>query len=803
LGTFLPLALHCARSQTVRCLASALQIRATLLMMGRGPHVVTLAAIALTFGASGALAQGTMRRGVPETETTDSSGHIKTGVSPLRARLSGTVVLADGSVAEELVDIYAECAGNRVLVATADSKGRFSVSRDSLRGMTGTGACALRAFLEGHRSEAKPLADLKPGTDERVGRLVLQPLSANANGLTSSADEQASKAQQKIYEKALDQAARTEWPSAIDSLRKVTSAYPGYSSAWLTLGLLQLGGGDRRGAQESFLSAVRTDPKFGLPLIQAATLDASQGNWSAVRDRSQKAIDLNPAAFPDAWALNALGNLGLEDIEAAEKSAREGLRVDTGHDYPELEYALGSVLASKQQVGEAIKHLQAYIDRAPHGMYADAARSTLAQMRAPAAAVPASSAFVSAPAAQASDLSTSLGDGPPTSALRDRNAPLLLKTPDYTCLESITRTRVDARGRARDADLFRVEIGISDEREIYGYAGGKRFSGESLAAMLGNSFSTTGVFSMLARALIAGNGTTIAFAGLEVLDGETVYRYYFRSIPGEARWSIQYGKSSARGGEEGYFFVGRASLTLRRVQVRAIQIPTDLKLKELDAVIDYQPETVGTRPVLLPYEARVHVEEGSGVQSVSRMFFDHCRSFTAESTFFFGADNSQDESTHPVKSPELPPDLEIAVSLGSPVSVTTTTESDLLTARVAAPVALRGHEIIAAGAAVEGHVRPWRGENGVIVELDRVQTRHGWAPFYARLVSVASTQAQVESSAGSRKKSDPEIPGVAKIVFATRSAELAVGTRMLWRTEPLAVTPNSVQPQLGTEVGIH
>ena len=100
--------------------------------------------------------------------------------------------------------------------------------------------------------------------------------------------------------------------------------------------------------------------------------------------------------------------------------------------------------------------------------------------------------------------------------------------------------------------------------------------------------------------------------------------------------------------------------------------------------------------------------------------------------------------------------------------------------------------MIAAGAAVEGHVRPCRGENGVIVELDRVQTRNGWAPFYARLVSVASTQAAGRKHAGSRKKSDPEIPGVAKIVFATRSAELAAGTRMLWRTwrtEPLAVTP--------------
>ena len=168
-----------------------------------------------------------MHRPVPESETTNSNGDLKPGaLPPGRARLSGTVVLADGSAANELVDIYAECAGNRVLVATADSKGRFSVSRDSLRSITGTKACALHAFLDGYYPAAQPLADVKLGSDEKVGRLVLHPLSANANGFTSTADKDASKAQQKIYEKALDQAARTEWSSAIDSLRKVTSAYP-------------------------------------------------------------------------------------------------------------------------------------------------------------------------------------------------------------------------------------------------------------------------------------------------------------------------------------------------------------------------------------------------------------------------------------------------------------------------------------------------------------------------------------------------------------------------------------------------
>jgi hypothetical protein len=83
-----------------------------------------------------------------------------------------------------------------------------------------------------------------------------------------------------------------------------------------------------------------------------------------------------------------------------------------------------------------------------------------------------------------------------------------------------------------------------------------------------------------------------------------------------------------------------------------------------------------------------------------------------------------------------------------------------------------------------------------------VQTRNGWAPFYARLLSVASAQAAVQN-AGSAKKSDPEIPGVAKIVFADRSGELAAGARMLWQTEPVTAATEASQPQLSTGMGIH
>ena|GEM_PF-3127107 len=780
-------------------------MRATLLTMNKRRRVrVIFAAIVLTVTASApAFAQGTLVRPTPESETRDSSGNLKIGNSAEKM-VRGSVVLADGDVPEELVAIYSDCGGIQTWVAAADSKGRFSFDPVSLGVPTKAKECRLRAFLEGYHSDTRAVTDMNSSS----GKLVLQPLSPDASGLTSNSGQQASKAQRKMYDKALDEAARREWPNAIASLQKAVSAYPGYSSAWLSLGILQQTRDDRAGAEKSFLESVRADPKFALPLIEVATLEAARGDWRAVLDHSEKAIALNPAAFPDAYALNASANVSLQNVNAAEKSAQEGIKLDREHQYPELEYSLGIVLYSKDDIEGATKHLQSYVNRSPNGPNAGAARNALAQMQTAIAATPEPSATTSrSPIAQPNSLGAPASGGPATGLLQDRNAPLLVKTPDYTCLESISRAQVDTRGHPHGAELIRIEVAVSDGREIYGNAGGKRFSNERLADMLGDTFSTTGLFNSIARALIAGSNARVVFAGEEALNGESVFRYNFQVLPGHAGWSIQYGKESGQAGEEGWFFVDSANLILRRAVVHAVEMPRNLKLKELDATIDYEPETIADRRVLLPYTAQVHVNEGSGMERASRMFFDHCRAFTAESALSFDVNSLPAQDNQAPGKADLPSDLEVIVSLVSPVSPASAAVNDVLTATVAAPVFLRGHEIIARGAIIEGHVRPLHGRNSVTIELDRVKTREGWAPFYAHIVSLAATaQAKAEGAgqeSGERTTpADPEIPGVARIDFAGKSGELAAGTQMIWKTEPLAAPTEAHAPQLGTSMGM-
>lgn len=348
-------------------------------------QLVFLAGIWITGLASQAFCQGTLVRQTPQSATTDSSGHLKKGdaASANDTTAHGLVVLADGSAPMELVEIYGGCGGIQKLIAIADSKGRISFNPSVLTGdAIKAKACTVHASLDGYLSETKAVTDTNLKSGGKLGKIVLQPLSSSVDGLISRADGEANKAQRTMYEKALDEAAKQDWANAIASLEKATSAYPGYSSAWLSLGILQQSRRDRAGAEKSFLEAARVDPRFALPLIQAAALEALQGDWQATLAHSQKAIDINPAAFPQAYSLNALANISLQNADAAEKSAREGLRLDTEHQYLELEYALGIVLYSKNDNEGAAKHLQAYVDESPEGSNAAAARNELAQMQA-------------------------------------------------------------------------------------------------------------------------------------------------------------------------------------------------------------------------------------------------------------------------------------------------------------------------------------------------------------------------------------------------------------------------------------
>ena len=314
---------------------------------------------------------------------------------------------------------------------------------------------------------------------------------------------------------------------------------------------------------------------------------------------------------------------------------------------------------------------------------------------------------------------------------------------------------------------------------------------------------------------IAGDQLAIERVGEFVLEGEPVVRYNFQALPSTAGWMVSYGRESGSAREAGWFLVDSKNLVLRRVFVKAANIPSNLKLTNLSALIDYESETIGDYRVLLPSIARVEVGERAGLRRASIISFDHCRSFTADSTLSFPTTDPKEASKSMTKPVRLPVGVEVAVSINSPLSPSSAEENDVLTATVARSVILNGHELIESGAVIEGHNRPKRGKNAVIIQFDRVHTRLGWAPFYAQLVSISgSPEAHVrggnsdQQTAQSLRAADdyveltePEIPGVATITFSSKAAEVPTGAQMIWKTEPLLVAPkDALVPQMSTSM---
>ncbi len=744
--------------------------------------------------------QGTLRR--PQASNTDVFGQRKDdaeNASKGNRRLHGNVVMDDGTVPDVMVQIIASCPGFSRLMGTSDSRGRFEFSFDSSFSsdltLTSKG-CVLYALLPGYETATLSLTGVQ---ESNLGTLTLKPRAGNSAGLRPASNHSGTEHDRKIYDRAVGEASKQDFTSAVKRLQQLVSSSPQYSAAWLGLGLCEEIQGARADAVKSYLQAAQADPKFALPLVYAASIEKARGDYKAALEHSQDAIDLNPLAFPDAYAIRASASLLLGNADEAEKSARAGLALDRHHRYPELEYILATALFTKNDVAEAKQHFRTYVSDSPNGPNVSSAREQLAAIeqtetkatKAGLEGAPMPQGNVQPPSTQPRN--TELA------SFQAVNAPLLANSSDYTCLESILPQTVDSRGHSTFGEVLRADVGVSEGKEIYGPANGKRFEGRGGGALLGYQFSTTGLFGSIARALVAGTHFTTQPSGNVTVGTGALTRFDFHGAYGGS-WTIVEGSRSGVAGEQGWFLFDSKTHLLRRVFIAAAGIPQNLKLSRLSALVDYEPEVIEGRSVLVPSSAKVEAVDQSGVSSLAFLSFDHCRAFTAESTLRTDAETPDLPSSEGGIRNGLSDGTELEIVLRTAVTPSSAASGSTVQATVLLPIKKGGQTLLEAGAQVEGDVRMEWNSNTLILELSRIQTHHGWAPFYAKLVKFESAGAyQVQSDPSAR----PEVPGLARMMFTPGAAAINPGTQMLWKTEPLLNSPiRSADPKLGTSVSL-
>jgi tetratricopeptide (TPR) repeat protein len=343
--------------------------------------------------------------------TTGSGGQTSVQATPGRGGdtsrpiyVSGKVVMADGSPVVPNIAVQRVCGGISQTVAYTDSKGAFSFrwgdrnmvvtdaadagsgsarssgaggfgSAQSAGGANALAAdpfgnrmmnCELRASMAGFTSDMVDLFNRHSADSPDVGQIALHRIAGVEGASISLTSMMAPKDAKKAYERGLQSLLKNKLADAAKDFEKAVTLYPKYADAWVNLGKVRLEQQSIEPARVALKKAMEADPKLVAPYVELGLLAAKDGKWEESGKYLDRAVQLDPLDFPQAWYADAVANYNIKNYDAAERGARSAVRLDPRHANPRSAYLLGLVLAEKKDYAGAAAELAEFVKLAPN-----------------------------------------------------------------------------------------------------------------------------------------------------------------------------------------------------------------------------------------------------------------------------------------------------------------------------------------------------------------------------------------------------------------------------------------------------
>ena len=283
--------------------------------------------------------------------------------------ISGRVILGDGG--EPGADIVVQRICGTVIAGEArtDSSGHFLLPRSAGTAVTTDSSrssipdiwgCELRATLSGYQTGVLPLGNGR-SADAGEALIVLHRAGPATRMTISATFLLAPKNARRSYDNGLEAMRRHAPDRAQKDFIEAVRIYPRFAAAWLELGKVYEQREHRAEARDAYAKAIAADGEYLFPYERLYGMDLREARWQEAADASNMVLRRNPYEFPAAYYVNAIANLELNRLDAAERSAREVVKLEGPQAEPRGNYVLGVILWRKGDLDGAEEKMQTFL----------------------------------------------------------------------------------------------------------------------------------------------------------------------------------------------------------------------------------------------------------------------------------------------------------------------------------------------------------------------------------------------------------------------------------------------------------
>lgn len=377
---------------------------------------------------------------------------------------------------------------------------------------------------------------------------------------------------------------------------------------------------------------------------------------------------------------------------------------------------------------------------------------------------------------------------------RNHMANALRGMPNYTCLETIERSKRSGKRRKYEMiDILRIEVGYVNGKELFAWPGSGKFDDRDIGDMVPSGGAIgNGNFASHSQAVFRGNVANMKFA---VQEGD-LFRYDYQVPENLSGYKLRTGKGAeAIVGYHGSFWVDPALKRVMRITVLADNIPALLDISETTSSIDYTQVAIGGQQYWLPSASSMSITDHKGNEFRNEVTFTGCRQFGGESVLRFDDPDPSVEPAPPVpvvpSDITLPKDRMFMIDLLQRVRWGQNKTGDLIEAKLVGDLKYKDQVLLPKGSKVVGRITRLQQDKAIQamdLEFETVEGGGRRAPFRA-LVNMQSSPgaAAPRGIPGIRIGRNTTIvpgrkPGSLTVIAYSQIVELAKGFRLGWTT---------------------